>query len=104
MEEIRDWYVANTGYVLQLARPFYEELTVRDNLTLAAEIKLPVSSKFTTKEKFKRVEQVLEVVGILLASSISVVVMWIHSFMMLKFCSLGVTECVVSPTAILLLK
>ena len=51
-----------TGYVLQLARPFYEELTVRDNLTLAAEIKLPVSSKFTTKEKFKRVEQVMEVV------------------------------------------
>ena len=62
MEEIQDWYVANTGYVLQLARPFYEELTVRDNLTLAAEIKLPVSSKFTTKEKFKRVEQVMEVV------------------------------------------
>ena len=48
-----------TGYVLQLARPFYEELTVRDNLTLAAEIKLPVSSKFTTKEKFKRVMEVV---------------------------------------------
>ena len=63
MEEIKDWYITNTGYVLQLARPYYEELTVRDNLTLAAEIKLPVSSKFTTKEKFKRVEQVLEVVS-----------------------------------------
>ncbi len=62
MNEIRDWYITNTGYVLQLARPYYEELTVRDNLTLAAEIKLPVSSKFTTREKFMRVEQVLEVV------------------------------------------
>ena len=63
MEEIRDWYVANTGYVLQLARPFYEELTVRDNLTLAAQIRLPVTATFTTKEKFKRVEQVLDVVS-----------------------------------------
>jgi len=59
--EIRDWYTANTGYVLQLARPYYEELTARENLTLAAEIKLPVS-KFTTKDKLMRVEQVLEVV------------------------------------------
>ena len=47
--------------MLQLARPYYEELTVRENVTLAAEIKLPVR-KFTTKDKLMRVEQVLEVV------------------------------------------
>ena len=63
MQEVLDWYTANTGYVLQLARPYYEELSVRENLTLAAEIKLPVS-KFTTKDKFMRVEQVMDVVNI----------------------------------------
>ena len=68
MEEIRDWYVPNTGYVLQLATPYYEELTVRDNLTLAAQIKL--HSKFTIREKFKRVEQVMEVVSALLSHDI----------------------------------
>eukprot|EP00731_Ephydatia_muelleri_P033327 Em0028g2a len=59
IEQIKDWYVANTGYVLQLATPYYEELTVRENLTLAAQIKLPNS--FTLREKFTRVEQVLAV-------------------------------------------
>ncbi len=63
MDEIRDWYIANTGYVLQLARPYYEELTVRDNLTLAAQIKLPETASFTYKDKFKRVEQVMDVVS-----------------------------------------
>ena len=52
--------MANTGYVLQLAAPYYEELTVRENLTLAAQMKLPKT--FTLREKFKRVEQVMEVV------------------------------------------
>ncbi len=61
MDEIRDWYVANTGYVLQLATPYYEELTVRENLTLAAQMKLPKT--FTLKEKFERIEQVVEVVS-----------------------------------------
>ncbi len=61
MDEIRDWYVANTGYVLQLATPYYEELTVRENLTLAAQMKLPKT--FTLREKFERIEQVVEVVS-----------------------------------------
>ncbi len=61
MEEVRDWYVANTGYVLQLATPYYEELTVRENLSLAAHMRLPKS--FSLREKFKRVEQVMEVVS-----------------------------------------
>ena len=58
VEENRNWYISNTGYVLQLAAPYYEELTVRENLTLAAWIKLYISSR----EKFQRVEQVMEVV------------------------------------------
>ena len=60
MEEVRDWYVANTGYVLQLATPYFEELTVRENLTLASQIKL--SKSYTQHEKFERVEQVMIVV------------------------------------------
>ena len=60
VEEIREWYIANTGYVLQLALPYYEELTVRENLTLAAQLKLP--KNYTLREKFERVEQVMEVV------------------------------------------
>jgi len=58
IQENRNWYVSNTGYVLQLAAPYYEELTVRENLTLAAWVKLHVS----TREKFERVEQVMDVV------------------------------------------
>lgn len=60
MDEVRDWYISNTGYVLQLATPYYEELTVRENLTLAAQIKL--SNNFSLREKFQRVEQVMFVV------------------------------------------
>ena len=62
MEEVRDWYVANTGYVLQLATPYFEELSVRENLTLAAQIKL--SKNYTQYEKFERVEQVMIVVSL----------------------------------------
>jgi ABC-type multidrug transport system ATPase subunit len=58
LEKRRNWYISNTGYVLQLAAPYYEELTVRENLTLAAWVKLHISSR----EKFQRVEQVMEVV------------------------------------------
>ncbi len=60
IEKAREWYTANTGYVLQLAAPYYEELTVRENLTLAAEMKLPSSMK--REERFKRVEEVMHVV------------------------------------------
>ncbi len=57
MDEVRDWYISNTGYVLQLATPYYEELTVRENLTLAAHMRL--SKSLSLVEKFKRVEQVI---------------------------------------------
>ena len=59
IEVNRNWYISNTGYVIQLARPYYEELTVRENLTLAAWIRLPD----TAREKFQRVEQVMDVVS-----------------------------------------
>ncbi len=57
VDNVRDWYVANTGYVLQLATPYYQELTVRENLTLAAQMRLP--STFSWEERFERVEQVI---------------------------------------------
>ena len=77
MDEIRDWYIANTGYVLQLASPYYEELTVRENLTLAAQIKLP--SNFTAREKFERVEQVMEVVSITCTQSCTCICMHMYT-------------------------
>ena len=55
LDDIRDWYIANSGYVLQLAMPYYEELTVRENITLAAQMRLA----FSMREKFERIEQVL---------------------------------------------
>lgn len=60
INKVREWYVANTGYVLQLATPYYEELTVRENLILAAHIKL---GGMSWRQKFERVEQVIEVVS-----------------------------------------
>lgn len=62
IDTLREWYIANTGYVLQLASPYYEELTVRENLTLAAQLKLPKSK--TLREKFERIEQVMHVVSV----------------------------------------
>ena len=61
VDEIHEWYIANTGYVLQLALPYYEELTVRENIALAAQLKLP--KEYTLHEKFERVKQVMEVMS-----------------------------------------
>ena len=61
IDDIREWYTSNTGYVLQLATPYYEELTVRENLILAAQLIL--SKGYTLRAKFERVEQVMQVVG-----------------------------------------
>ena len=60
MNKVRAWYIANTGYVLQLATPYYEEMTVRENLVLAANMKL---GGMTWRERFQRVEQVIEMVS-----------------------------------------
>ena len=58
VDNIHDWYVANTGYVLQLAAPYYEELTVRENLTLAAQMRL--SKTLSLSEKLDHVEKVMK--------------------------------------------
>ena len=55
--DIQDWYARKTGYVLQLAVPYDEELTVRQNLFFAAHMRLPKSMSHV--EKFERVEQIL---------------------------------------------
>ena len=57
VDQVRDWYLANTGYVLQLATPYYEELTVRENLSFAAQMRLPRS--FKVEDRFMRIEQVM---------------------------------------------
>ncbi len=58
VDKVRDWFISNTGYVLQLATPYYEELTVRENLTLAAQMRLP--NTLELEEKFERVERVMK--------------------------------------------
>ena len=54
---VQDWYAHKIGYVLQLAVPYYEELTVRQNLFFAAHMRLPRSMSHI--RKFERVEQIL---------------------------------------------
>jgi len=61
MSKVLKWYISNTGYVLQLAMPYYEELTVRENLQLASEMRLP--GTFSYSQKFERVDQVMSVVS-----------------------------------------
>jgi len=56
-EETREWFIKNSGYVLQLATPYHEELTVRQNLTYSAMMRLPMKMKM--QDKMWRVEQVL---------------------------------------------
>ena len=43
---------------MQLTSPYYEELTVRENLTLAAQLRLPSNMKYS--DKFDRVEKVIK--------------------------------------------
>ena len=60
--KVKEEDIANTGYVLQLARPYYEELTARENLTLATQMKLPSSSQ---EKKLERVKKVIKMVKLL---------------------------------------
>ena len=57
MEDIKGWFVRHSGYVLQLATPYHEELTVRQNLTFSAMMRLPRT--MSVEDKMWRVEQVL---------------------------------------------
>ena len=60
-DKMKQWFVENTGYVLQLATPFYEELTVRENLIFAINMQLPKSANWN--QKLERVEQVIREVS-----------------------------------------
>ena len=68
LDRISDWYISNTGYVLQLTAPYYEELTVRENILLAALMRL--SHHVCQEERFKRVEQVITEVYVMIFSKI----------------------------------
>ncbi|XP_062523405.1 uncharacterized protein LOC134198090 isoform X2 [Corticium candelabrum] len=59
---VHDWYIKHTGYVLQLAVPYYEELTVSQNLLLSAVMRLPCL--MTQEDRFERVEEVMEETGL----------------------------------------
>ncbi|XP_062524035.1 uncharacterized protein LOC134198639 isoform X2 [Corticium candelabrum] len=61
-QRLREWYVRHTGYVLQLAVPYYEELTVQQNLWLSAFIRLPKS--LSQLQRFRRVKEVIEETGL----------------------------------------
>ena len=54
---VQDWYSRKIGYVLQLAVPYYEELTVRQNIFFALQMRL--SKSMSHSRKFERVEQIL---------------------------------------------
>lgn len=58
---MKRWFIENTGYVLQLATPFYEELTVRENLLFAVNMQLPKTANWN--QKLERVEQVIREVS-----------------------------------------
>ena len=55
--QVQDWYARKIGYVLQLAVPYYEELTVRQNLFFAAQMRLPKET--SAAKKYERVEQII---------------------------------------------
>ena len=55
--QVQDWYSRKIGYVLQLAVPYYEELTVRQNLFFAAHMRLPRET--SAADKYERVEQII---------------------------------------------
>ena len=60
--QVQDWYARKIGYVLQLAVPYYEELTVRQNLFFAAHMRLPKET--SAAEKYERVEQIIAQVNL----------------------------------------
>ncbi|XP_015748210.1 PREDICTED: phosphate import ATP-binding protein PstB-like [Acropora digitifera] len=60
--QVQDWYSRKIGYVLQLAVPYYEELTVRQNLFFAAHMRLPRET--SAADKYERVEQIIAETGL----------------------------------------
>lgn len=63
LHKIREWFVVNTGYVRQLAKSYYNELTVRENLIFSMCLQAP--SEMRLSQKLERVEQVIRETGLL---------------------------------------
>ena len=57
-QDVLTSYISNAGYVRQLATPYYEELTVRENLVLAANLRLV--DRMSQAHKIQRVEQIID--------------------------------------------
>ena len=62
LEKIREWFVMNTGYVRQLAKSYYNDLTVRENLIFSMCMQAPSGMKLC--QKLERVEQVIREMGL----------------------------------------
>ena len=58
---MKEWFRNNSAYVRQLTIPYYTELTVRQNLLLAANMQVP--PRTPTELLFERVEQVISEVS-----------------------------------------
>ena len=59
---MKNWFKRNSAYVRQLTCPYYEELTVRENILLSANMQMPPDTKVV--QVLERVEQVINEVGV----------------------------------------
>ena len=65
----REWFIVNTGYVRQLAKSYYDELTVRENLIFSMHMQ---AKGMRLSEKLERVEQVIQEMGLVEQADIKV--------------------------------
>lgn len=70
MHKIREWFIVNTGYVRQLAKSYYNELTVRENLIFSMSMQAQKGMKLS--QKLERVEQVIRETGLVEQADIKV--------------------------------
>lgn len=70
LHKIREWFIVNTGYVRQLAKSYYDELTVRENLIFSMSMRAQKGMKLS--QKLERVEQVIRETGLLEQADIKV--------------------------------
>ena len=70
LDTVRNWYHDNMGYTMQLASPYFGELTVRENLLFCALMRLPHT--MGQEQIFERVERVIREAGLLTAADVVV--------------------------------
>ena len=70
LHKIREWFIVNTGYVRQLAKSYYNELTVRENLIFSMNMQAQKGMKLS--QKLERVEQVIRETGLVEEADIKV--------------------------------